>query len=102
MLDRIPFSFERNSNESTTRCVPQAPGERRPRKMTPTKKTSNEILTVEEVAEFLKVHASTIYKLLKRREIPAFRVGADWRFHAVQIEEWVKSRTRAPEDGGES
>src|SRR5271166_1468463 len=102
MLDRIPFSFERNSNESMTRCVPQAHGERRPRKMTPTKKTSNEILTVEEVAEFLKVHASTIYKLLKRREIPAFRVGADWRFHAVQIEEWVKSRTRAPGDGGES
>jgi excisionase family DNA binding protein len=80
--------------------VPQARGERRPQKMTPTKKTSNEILTVEEVAEFLKVHASTIYKLLKRREIPAFRVGTDWRFHAVQIEEWVKSRTRAHEDEG--
>ena len=70
--------------------------------MNRSKKTPSEILTVEEVAEFLKVHASTIYKLLKRREIPAFRVGADWRFHAVQIEEWVKSRTRAREDGGES
>jgi excisionase family DNA binding protein len=70
--------------------------------MTQTEKTPNQILTVEEVAEYLKVHASTIYKLLKRREIPAFRVGADWRFHAVQIEEWVKSRTRGPEDGGQS
>jgi excisionase family DNA binding protein len=70
--------------------------------MTQTKKPLSEILTVEEVAEFLKVHASTIYKLLKRREIPAFRVGADWRFHTVQIEEWVKSRTRVHEDGDES
>jgi excisionase family DNA binding protein len=70
--------------------------------MTQTKKTPNQILTVEEVAGYLKVHASTIYKLLKRREIPAFRVGADWRFHIVQIEEWVKSRTRASEDGGQS
>ena len=70
-------------------------------KMTQSEKPPSEILTVEEVAEFLKVHASTIYKLLKRREIPAFRVGADWRFHAVQIEEWVKSRMRASDDGGE-
>jgi excisionase family DNA binding protein len=46
-------------------------------KMTQTKKTPNQILTVEDVAEYLKVHASTIYKLLKRREIRAFRVGAD-------------------------
>jgi len=43
--------------------------------MTQIRKLPNEILTVEEVAEFLKVHAATIYKLLKRREIPAFRVG---------------------------
>jgi len=70
--------------------------------MTQIRKLPNEILTVEEVAEFLKVHAATIYKLLKRREIPAFRVGADWRFHAVQIEEWVKFRTRVHEDGDES
>ncbi|MBV8140066.1 MAG: helix-turn-helix domain-containing protein [Deltaproteobacteria bacterium] len=68
--------------------------------MTQPKENPNQILTVEEVAEYLKVHASTIYKLLKRHEIPAFRVGADWRFHTVQIEEWVKSRTRAPEDRG--
>jgi len=69
--------------------------------MNQTQKTGNQILTVEEVAEFLKVHSSTIYKLLKHRQIPAFRVGADWRFHSAQIEEWVKSRTRAPEDGGQ-
>jgi excisionase family DNA binding protein len=69
--------------------------------MNRTKKTPSEILTVEEVADFLKVHASTIYKLLKRHETPAFRVGADWRCHAVQIEEWVKFRTRATENRSE-
>src|SRR5215469_15767980 len=99
MPDRIPFSLERTRTKVPVAVCPGA-SRATTSKMTQTKKPPNEILTVEEVAEFLKVHASTIYKLLKRREIPAFRVGADWRFHAVQIEEWVKSRTHS-ENGGE-
>jgi len=35
----------------------------------------NEVLTVADVAEYLRVHPSTIYKLLKARKLPAFRVG---------------------------
>ena len=33
------------------------------------------VLTLEETAEFLKVHPSTIYRLLKNRTIPAFKIG---------------------------
>ena len=58
----------------------------------------DEVLTVTEVAQLLKVHPSTIYKLLKRRQLPAFRIGTDWRFNRVQIEEWCASSSRVAED----
>jgi excisionase family DNA binding protein len=47
------------------------------------------VMTLEEVAEFLRVHPSTVYRLLKGRNIPAFKVGSDWRFNIESIEKWV-------------
>jgi excisionase family DNA binding protein len=49
---------------------------------------SFEVLTVAEVAEYLSVHPATIYKLLKARRLPAFKVGSDWRFNREHIDEW--------------
>jgi excisionase family DNA binding protein len=49
------------------------------------------VLTLEEVAQFLHVHPSTVYRLLKRRSIPAFKIGSDWRFNQESIERWVKT-----------
>jgi excisionase family DNA binding protein len=46
------------------------------------------VLTVREVANYLHVSRSTILRLLKRNEIPAFKVGADWRFNVQQIDRW--------------
>ena len=37
-----------------------------------------EVLRLTEVAEYLRVHPSTIYRLLRRKELPAFKVGSDW------------------------
>ena len=48
------------------------------------------VLTLEEVARFLKVHPSTVYRLLKKKQIPAFKMGSDWRFNQESIEQWVK------------
>jgi excisionase family DNA binding protein len=48
------------------------------------------VLTLEEVAQFLRVHPSTVYRLLRRRTIPAFKVGSDWRFNQESVERWVK------------
>ena len=53
----------------------------------------NEVLTVAEVAAFLRVNRSTVYKLIRRGELPAFKVGSDWRFNRTQIEELFKVRT---------
>jgi excisionase family DNA binding protein len=49
-------------------------------------------LTVPEVASYLHVHPSTIYRMVKRHELPAFRVGADWRFNLESIKAWCKER----------
>jgi excisionase family DNA binding protein len=49
-------------------------------------------MTLEEVAEFLRVHASTIYRLLKKGSIPAFKLGGEWRFNKESIEQWVSER----------
>jgi excisionase family DNA binding protein len=52
----------------------------------------NKLLTLEEVAEFLHVHQSTIYRLLKSQSIPAFKLGSDWRFNQESIERWIAQR----------
>jgi excisionase family DNA binding protein len=49
------------------------------------------VLTLEEAAEFLKV-PSTIYRLLKSHMIPAFKIGADWRFNQESIQRWIEER----------
>lgn len=49
---------------------------------------ASKIMTVKEVSDYLHVHPSTIYRLLKRGELPAFRVGSDWRFNTESIDEW--------------
>ena len=46
------------------------------------------ILTLENVAEYLRVHPSTIYRLLKRKQLPAFKIGRDWRFNVESIDRW--------------
>ena len=46
------------------------------------------ILTLENVAQYLRVHPSTIYRLLKKRQLPAFKVGRDWRFNLESIDRW--------------
>ncbi len=53
-------------------------------------KNSDEIMTVAEVAQYLHCSQSTIYRLLKRREIPAFKIGSDWRFLLPDIKQWAR------------
>jgi excisionase family DNA binding protein len=50
------------------------------------------ILTLGELAEFLKAHPTTIYRLLREKHIPAFRVGSEWRFHQDSVEQWINEQ----------
>ena len=55
----------------------------------------DEILTLKEAAQMLRIHWSTAYRLVKRGEIPAFRIGSDYRLSRQQLETWMKERTNA-------
>ncbi len=59
------------------------------------------LLTVKELADYLQVNQTTIYRLVRRSEIPAFKVGGDWRFNIESIDAWRLSAdarsTAAPE-----
>jgi excisionase family DNA binding protein len=53
---------------------------------------SDEVMTTGELADYLRVHPSTVYKLLRRRDLPAFKVGSDWRFRRAEIERWMRAQ----------
>jgi len=57
----------------------------------------DEILTLDEVAIYLKAGKRTIYRLVAEKKIPAFKVGGTWRFRKVDIDSWITSQSNAME-----
>jgi excisionase family DNA binding protein len=43
---------------------------------------------VGDVSEYLRVHRSTVYRLLKKGQLPGFKIGSDWRFNIEVIDRW--------------
>ena len=52
-----------------------------------------ELMTLEEVAAYLRVTKKTIYRLLRQGKIPASKVGHQWRFDKASINEWLKQKS---------
>ena len=50
-------------------------------------------MTLGEIADFLKVHRSTLYKLIKQRKLPVFRIGSDYRARRADLMEWMQAQT---------
>jgi excisionase family DNA binding protein len=48
------------------------------------------LLTVGQVAHYLKVDKFTVYRLVAQKKLPAFRVGNQWRFERKMLEKWLK------------
>lgn len=51
-----------------------------------------EILTLQEVAEYLKVDEKTVYRMVQSKKLPAFKVGNQWRFMKIDILKWIESK----------
>ena len=51
-------------------------------------------LTVNEVARRFGVNTTTVYRLVKRGILPAFKLGNQWRFRRSRLDEWVATRER--------
>ena len=56
---------------------------------------NNDILTLEEVAAYLRVSERTVYDWAQKGEIPCGKIGTVWRFKREEIEKWVDSRLGA-------
>jgi excisionase family DNA binding protein len=59
---------------------------------------SADILTVQEVAKMLGLSEVTIYRLAKKGEIPARKVGRSWRFSRSAIERWIRKESASWEE----
>jgi excisionase family DNA binding protein len=52
---------------------------------------TDEILTLREVAEYLKLAEKTAYRLAAEGKLPGFKVGGSWRFRREDIEAWIET-----------
>jgi PTS system nitrogen regulatory IIA component len=55
---------------------------------------NSEVLTVQEVANYLRIDIRTVYRLAKRGDIPCKKIGRQWRFNREDIKELVSSGLR--------
>ncbi len=56
---------------------------------------AEQLLTLEQVAEYLNVDKFTVYRLLSDKDLPAFKVGNQWRFKRKMIENWLAKNSNA-------
>lgn len=54
---------------------------------------ADEILTVKELADYLKIAEKTAYRFVAEGKIPAFKVGSAWRFKKDDIDTWIKRQS---------
>ena len=50
---------------------------------------NSEVLTVEEVANYLRIDIRTVYRLAKRGDIPCIKIGRQWRFNREDIKDLI-------------
>lgn len=62
-------------------------------KMSPhPRRERTQIMTPKEAAKYLGFHLVTIYRLLKKREVPAVKIGGQWRFKKDILDAWLVER----------
>ena len=60
------------------------------------------LLTLEQVADYLMVDKFTVYRLVTKKKLPAFKVGNQWRFKLKIIDAWLEknSNMKTPDSKG--
>ncbi len=51
------------------------------------------LLTIDQVAQYLRVDKFTVYRLVTQKKIPAFKVGSQWRFKQNLIDDWLRKNS---------
>ncbi len=58
---------------------------------------TEDILTIKELSAYLKISEKTVYRLLSKNQIPAFKVGTAWRFKKEAIDLWIQDQSQEQE-----
>jgi len=53
----------------------------------------SDIMTMKEVAEYLKINEKTAYRLASEGKLPGFKVGGSWRFKRSEIQNWIEQQS---------
>jgi len=67
------------------------------RRDVPDPQSSGDILTIRQLAEYLMVSEKTVYRMIERHQLPAMRIGAQWRFRRQDIDAWLTAGMRRVE-----
>lgn len=66
---------------------------------------SPQVLTIDELSDYLRISKSSLYKLAQEGKVPGQKVGRHWRFHRSAIDDWLRSNhvavARRLREGGE-
>jgi len=62
------------------------------------KKSTGDVLTIGELAIYLKIPKSTLYKLVREGKVPSQKIGRHWRFQKRSIERWLERTGEANPD----
>lgn len=54
-----------------------------------------EVMTIDDLAAYLQVSKSSLYKLAQEGKVPGHKVGKHWRFHRVTIDQWLRDESTA-------
>ena len=90
---RLRYVMSRDASKDRSQRPPGEPKKRKKGVVPPAE--TRAVMTVRELAWYLDCHPTTIYRLLRLHEVPAFRLGGDWRFWRDTIDEWIEELTNA-------
>lgn len=62
----------------------------------------DEILTLDEVALYLKAGKRTVYRLAAEKKLPAFKLGGTWRFRRADLEKWIVANLNMKDSGSKN
>jgi excisionase family DNA binding protein len=60
------------------------------------------VLTIGDLASYLKISKSTLYKLAQNGVLPGIKVGRHWRFHKDAVDDWLRQHPERAESGSEA
>lgn len=56
--------------------------------------TNKDIMTMKELADYLKIAEKTAYRFASEKKVPGFKVGNAWRFRKSEIDNWIKKQEK--------